>query len=200
MITRKNFIYCFGFLIFADTPLCAYPTIIEINPLLLINQGLGAYIEHEAFSHTTSLGVGVEGYFQKPYAHNQVEAKRNKWLVAPQFRSYFLTDTLAGPFVGGKLALVQEKSEICDMDTCAQKSKLFMAPMAQAGYRFSSAQGLTLSVYLGVGVRTATNKINDDDIEASKQASSDWQNAKDSLNKQQSLFQPDYGFTIGYIF
>lgn len=199
MIYKTRFYRSFFFLL-ALKPLCAFPILFEVNPLLMINQGIGVYAEQEAFSPTTSLGIGVESFWQTPYARNDVRAKRRKWIVAPQFRNYFFTGTQAGLFLGAKFAVGWESAEICDSDTCMQKSKTFIAPIAQAGYRFFGIKGLTFSVYLGAGIRTSIHKINDDDIAASKQSSQDWQNAKDTLNKRQSHFQPDYGFTVGYDF
>ena len=75
---------------------------VDINPLILANQGLGLNAEILYEKHI-SLGSSLEYYLQKPYNNSGVQATRDMINLAPFLRYYLLSPKLEGLFIGAKL-------------------------------------------------------------------------------------------------
>ena len=178
---------------------CKTDYILEINPLLLINQGIGINAERSLFNEY-SAGLNLEYFMQNPYNTNGVSANRYIYTLAPFMRYYFLTDKMFGPFLGTKLNITYSQSIISDSNTSAQSNVFFIAPIIQAGYRFISEIGFTLSAYIGIGFKSKNNSFDTNEFPSSKLDNQDWKNANEKLNKDVSQIQPDYGSTLGFIF
>ena len=177
----------------------SYLKIFELNPILIVNQGIG--IETEFISENPwSVGFDFAFYFQNPYDRNAVKAGRDIQTFSPKIRYYFFKQTAAGLFAGAKLNFTHSKTNISDSDTSANYEVFFIAPIVHIGYRFYSESGLTFSAYVGGGAKSNKNTFKNEKIPASKLGNKDWKNAQDNLNLNQSIFQPDFGFTFGYIF
>lgn len=173
--------------------------IVEANPLLFINQGIGLNSEFSAFDKM-SMGLSIESFFQTPYNSNGVTANRDIYTAAPFLRYYLFTENMFGPFVGIKLNFTYSQTKIADADTSVQSNIFYVAPVAHLGYRFLSASGFTVSAYAGIGIKSKSNSFDNNTIPSSKTGNQDWKSASDRLNKNVSQIQPDYGFTFGYMF
>lgn len=194
-VLKKSFLVSFFF----HNSSFAHPMLVELNPMLMINQGLGASIEYE-ITAPMSIGWDVQSNFQTPYDQNQVIAKRNIYATGIKFRYYFLTGKIAGPFLGGKISYSYSQSQIYDNDTSALSTVNNVAPTIQAGYRFLAQNGFTVSSFVGAGFKFKNDTWQDSQIPISKQGNTSWSSAQAALNKNVSQFSTDYGITVGYLF
>lgn len=195
-----NKILKIGMLLFLSQPIfvkAKSSLITEANPLLFANQGIGINTEYQ-FLDSFSIGGDLEIFRQNPYMLNAVTANRYIYTIAPKIHYYLFTNEMYGPFLGAKLAFTYSQSCISDSDTTSQSHIFYVAPVIQIGYRFIAKNGITVSAYIGGGIKNQTNHF--DNIPNSKIDNKDWQRAQDKLNKNVSRFQPDYGLTIGYMF
>lgn len=174
-------------------------SIIEINPLLLINQGLGILGEYGVYKHS-SLGIDLQANVQTPYDRNFVKATRVIYAAAPKVRYYFNKNCLAGLFLGVKVFFSNSQLQIADSNTSSSVTINNAAPTVQLGYRFLAQNGFTMSAFLGAGFKFANDQFANSQIPPSQIGNADWTNAQSALNKNVSQFQPDYGITIGYLF
>lgn len=173
--------------------------VIEANPLLLINQGIGINSEYQYYP-SISIGGNFEIFNQTLYNANSVSASRKIYTLAPKLEYYFLADNLYGPFAGLKINFTYSSSIISDSNMTSHSDIFYVAPILQVGYRFISQNGFTMSAYIGAGIKSTNNNFPQNNIPPEKTNNSDWQNAVNTLNKHVSQFQPDYGLTLGYIF
>jgi len=180
---------------------CAFarPLLLEINPLFAINQGLGLSAE-TAILPTDSIGLDLQAYFQLPYHQNGVQAQRNIYSLGLKWRSYFWTGALAGPFVGLKILYAFSNAKTYDTDTAACLIVHNVSPIVQAGYRFLTSNGFSVSLFVGGGVKLFSDTWPDSLTPDSKKSNADWIAARQKLNQNLSRFQPDYGITFGYAF
>ncbi len=173
--------------------------IIEANPLLFANQGIGVNSEYQ-FSLSFSIGGDLEIYRQNPFLTDSVAAYRDIYTIAPKIHYYLFTNDMYGPFIGAKLSFTYSQSSISDSNTTATSNIFYLAPIIQFGYRFIAKNGLTVSAYVGAGIKSKNNSFDQSSIPTSKTNNKDWENAQTKLNKNVSRFQPDFGLTIGYMF
>jgi len=178
---------------------CKENIVLEVNPLLLINQGIGLNTEF-ALIENYSIGLNLEYFRQNPYMANGVTANRYIYTAAPFLHYYFFTNKMYGPFVGAKINFTYSQSSISDSDTNFQYNIFYVAPVLQAGYRFISETGFTFSAYIGIGIKNKKNTFDNSDFPNSKIDNPDWKLANERLNKNVSQLQPDYGLTLGYMF
>ena len=173
--------------------------IIEVNPLLLINQGFGLNTEF-GLSENISNGVGFEGFQQKIYANNAITAKRDIYNISYFMRYYFIGEKLWGPFVQGKINFTHSEINLTGSQDSYNSNKDYLSFIFTAGYRFMAENGFTLSGYIGGGIKTGTNYIDKNNLPSNKSNNSDWIKAADEINKHENKFQPDLGITVGYYF
>ncbi|WP_397601643.1 DUF3575 domain-containing protein [Silvanigrella sp.] len=178
---------------------CEENIILEVNPLLLINQGIGLNSEF-AFIDNYSVGFNLEYFRQNPYMANGVTANRYIYTAAPFLHYYFFTNKMFGPFIGAKINLTYSQSSISDSDTNIQYNIFYAAPILQAGYRFRSESGFTLSAYIGIGYKSKKDTFDNSAFPNSKSDNLDWKLANEKLHKNVTQLQPDYGLTLGYLF
>jgi hypothetical protein len=190
---------CILISIFLHNSSFASPLLFELNPLLMINQGMGLSAEY-GIKIPFSVGVDFQANFQTPYDQNQVKSTRTIYAIGPKFRYYFFTDDIAGPFVGIKILYLYSQSQIYDKDTSALSTVNNVAPTVQAGYRFLAKNGFTVSAFVGAGFKFVNDRWQDSQIPVSKVGNTDWSAAEAKLNQNVSRFEPDYGVTIGYLF
>ena len=195
-LIKKAFILCLS------TPCLAKassPAIVELNPILLINQGLGLnteYLVHDKIS----LGADFEIFRQNPYMANDVTANRYIYSAAPKINYYLFSNEIYGPFLGFQLDFVYSESSISDADTKAQSNIFYVAPVVQIGYRFVYNKIITISTYVGLSYKSHENNFENSNIPDAKINNTDWLNAQTKLNKGVSRIQPELGFTFGFMF
>ncbi len=174
--------------------------IAEINPLLLVNQGIGLNTELLVAEHV-SIGSNFEGYVQTPYSLNGVNAERYMWNISPFVRFYPLSNLQRGFFAGMKLNFFHSEAKISDNSAWATQTNFFLAPSVHAGYRFVNKQGFTVSGFAGVGWKLGTdNRFPDDAIPEQKKNNQSWLDAQKLLNRRTNSALYDFGLTIGYLF
>ncbi|WGL59841.1 hypothetical protein QEJ31_15020 [Pigmentibacter sp. JX0631] len=173
--------------------------IVEANPLLLIKQGFGLNTE-VGLSQNISSGIGLEGYQQKLYANNTLNAKRDIYNLSYFMRYYLFAEKLLGPFIQGKINYTHSEINLADYQDSYNSKKDYFSFVFSVGYRFVSENGFTLSGYIGGGIKSGTNYIDKNNLPNNKSSNSDWIKATDELNKQENNFQPDLGITAGYYF
>ncbi len=178
---------------------CLEPIVVELNPMLMINQGLGINLEIGLIKNISS-GIALELFKQKLYANNSVNAARTIYNGSYFLRYYFFSNKMAGPFLSGKMNYTQSEINISDTDFTISSNKQYVSALLAFGYRFISDFGLTFSVFIGGGIKNKTNYIDKNNLPLAKSTNADWNNAIDELNKQESKLQPDFGITIGYVF
>jgi hypothetical protein len=172
--------------------------VIEINPLLGANQGIGLDAEF-LVSNSLSLGMSLNYFYQNPYDYHGVKAFRQMENSAPFLRYYFLSQIESGPFVGLRVNLFYSQAVIEDQNISSQYSSIYFAPTVHAGYRFSYGS-FTVAAFIGGGGKTSSNCFPEDKIPSGVTDLSGWKNAREQLNKRLTLFQPDFGLTLGYLF
>ncbi|APJ03708.1 DUF3575 domain-containing protein [Silvanigrella aquatica] len=174
-------------------------TIIELNPLLSINQGLGLNFEY-LILESYSLGLDIETFKQNPYNTDGVNARRDTYTFAPKLHYYPLSTEMYGPFLGLKINFTYEQLSISDFDNSAQQNLFYIAPAVQTGYRYAFQNGLTFSLYVGFGYKSKNNEFSQNNIPISKTNNANWQKARSKINENISQIKFDYGLTIGYMF
>lgn len=187
-----------AFVLFFKLNTFAQQNVIEVNPLILANSGLGFNGEF-LLTHYFSLGSSMEFYYQTPFNYNGVQATRNMLNIAPFIRYYFAQNELQGFFIGLKINSVYSKSKISDYEVAVIYNNFYVAPTTHFGYRFVYNQ-FTLSAYTGLGIKSSSNQFPRSYIPASRLNNNDWLNAQKKLNENVYKIQPDYGLTLGYIF
>lgn len=173
--------------------------ILEANPLLLINQGIGLNTE-VGLSKNISNGLGFEVFQQKIYANNTIKAERDIYNIAYYLRYYFLGEKLLGPFVQSKINFTYSDINLYDTQDNYESTKQYGSFVLAAGYRFLASNGFTIAGYIGGGIKSGTNYIDKNNLPNNKSSNSDWNKATNEINKQENIFQPDLGITIGYYF
>ena len=172
---------------------------IDFNPLIMANQSIGINTEF-LFKPHLSLGTSIEYTEQMPFDQNSVQATRNMINVAPFIRYYLLSKKLEGLFVGTKLNLTYSRAAIKDNTIKAEYNKFYVAPSVHFGVRFVADNGITVSAYAGIGIKSSSNKFPVGNIPAERASNQDWIDAMNKLNKNVSVLEPDYGLTVGYEF
>ncbi len=181
------------------SPTYGVPLIIELNPLIIANQGLGLNSE-VLFATQISVGCNVEYYVQNPYNSNKVLATRNMINIAPFIRYYIFSQQLSDFFVGLKSNFVYSQAQINDPTANASYNNFFMAPSLHFGYRFISTNYITLSAYAGIGIKSSSNQFPRARIPTTRTNNQDWTNALNMLDNNVSSKQSDYGLAFGYMF
>ena len=173
--------------------------LLEFNPLLMVNQGLGVNGEF-LLNNRLSLGTSFEIYTQEPYNLMGVKATRFIINVAPFLRYYFLADSMLGFFVGGKLNFTSSVAKIIDSEYLIASHRFYVAPSVHVGYRFSIDKQWVLSAYAGLGVKSSSNEFPLSEIPEDRKNNRLWLDAHSRLNYHTTSLQPDFGFTVGYVF
>ncbi len=173
--------------------------LLEANPLLMVNQGLGIDGEF-LIAHHVAGGFSVEGFVQRPYDRNNTQATRNTLTLAPYARYYFSSNQIQGFFVGNKVGLSYSKAEIKDSYLTASYTHFYIANSIHAGYRFVTPSQITIASYAGIGYKSSSGSFPAANTPSSRLENQDWHYALEQLNKRVNKIQPDFGLTIGYIF
>jgi hypothetical protein len=170
--------------------------LLEANPLLLINQGIGFNAEWFLTSRF-SLGAVGEYYDQEHYDTDGVQATREAFVVGPQARWYFFD--FSGPFIGTKLLFSQNTSTISDSSASSSDTITYIAPVADVGFRFILSDMVSFSMYVGMGFKSMSTSLPESMIPADRAQNELWQSALSELNTNQSRTYVDYGFTLGFL-
>lgn len=170
-------------------------TVLEINPLLLIQRGIGFEFEHRLGE---SFSLGADFIYRDAEIYDENSAKgRNRFLgVAPKFRLYPI-QTLAGVFFGAKVTVGQDSSEVKAGGVKSTKDTFIVAPSAHVGYRFVSFNGFTVAGYVGAGVNIPTPEFEQEDLDARVRNSAIANEAREEINDKNGFFRPDFGLTVG---
>lgn len=175
------------------------PVVIEFNPMLMINQGLGLNLEIGLVKNISN-GVSFEMYKQKVYSNNSINASRTIYSGSYFLRYYFFSEKIGGPFLSSKITMTQSEINLSDYDLTVNSNINYCTGSVSVGYRFIWDSNLTVSAYMGGGIKNKTNYIDKKNLPLVKSANPDWNNAIDEINKQEGKYLADFGLTIGYIF
>lgn len=174
-----------------------YPTevksdlFLEVNPVLLINRGLGFEFEMRGGEHT-SFGADIQYRNAELYDSAGYRGRSQYFAFAPKMRIYPI-ETMSGVFFGFKLLIGQVSSEIETPQRPYSFATFQVAPAVHAGYRITSFGGFSLALYVGGGINLPKSEIKQDDVPSDGGA----QEARKKVNAEQGTFRPDFGFTIG---
>lgn len=164
---------------------------LEVNPLRLINRGLGFEFEMRMTEHL-SAGADLEYRSADLYESGETKGTTQYFGVAPKIRVYPM-ESMSGVFFGFKLYLGQLTTEIKDPDKDFEKGLFQAAPSVHVGYRFTNFGGFAFAIYVGGGINIPKLEIKDDEI-ADNTKSKD---ARSKLEKENGTFRPDFGLTVG---
>lgn len=164
---------------------------LEVNPLRLINRGLGFEFEMRMAEHV-SAGADLEYRSADLYESGETKGTSQYFGIAPKIRVYPM-ESMSGVFFGFKVFLGQLTTEIKNPDKDYDKGVFQIAPTVHAGYRFTSFGGFAFAVYVGGGINLPKLEIKDGDI-ADNDKSKD---ARSKLEKENGTFRPDFGLTVG---
>lgn len=177
-----------------------YPTqtssdlFLEVNPLLLVNRGLGVEFEKRG-GQQWSFGLDMQYLNAELYRSGETRARVEYLAVAPKVRIYPM-ETMSGFFFGGKLLIGQITSEVTKGAT-SQKSNLVLTPAVHAGFRIATFSGFTFAAYLGGGINFPRPEFKRDDLKAENRSDAESNEAREKINASNGLFRPDFGLTLG---
>ncbi len=175
-----------------------HSTYLELNPLLLIDRGVGVEFEHRV-SGNVSLGLNLE-YSQ--YASDQYgfSGDNQSFFVVPKIRFYPM-ELLSGVFLGADLRLGTVWSKITAdavlfPDSQPNKASFYASPAVHVGYRIVTFSNFTAAAYVGGGYTLTTARFTDSEL-GDMLGSPDARAVRDRLGDASTRFRLDYGFTLG---
>lgn len=162
----------------------------ELNPLLLVQQGIGVSAETR-FTDNMTLGAEFQ-YLNPTYDRALAEGSYSYVGIAPQVR-YYPLETLSGVYFGGRLFVGQSTISVTDKmrEKTEKKSVFQITPAVHFGGRWVSSNGFTLGGYVGAGFNLPTGALADESY------TSDWKSIRSDANKNADVLKIDYGLTVG---
>ncbi len=170
--------------------------IIELNPLLLLNRGLALEMEHR-IAEIYTLGADVLYSDATVFESDAgVKGRSLSFGLLPKVRLYPLP-VLSGVFFGFKLFLGVVNSEISGESQSHSETHFMVSPTVHVGYRITSFRGVTFSLYVGGGANVPPVEVAEEEWPTEVRGNSEWKDAANRINQNESLFRPDFGLTLG---
>ncbi|WP_338637680.1 hypothetical protein [Spirobacillus cienkowskii] len=173
--------------------------LIELNPLLMVNQGFGINYELNIFENHF-IGTDIEFYKQNPFSSDSVQTKREIFSIVPKWHYYIFSKNPLGLFIGLKARVLYMSEEVRDNFNKIEREQINFSPAFQFGYRFTNKSGLTFGIYIGAGMKLFYNPLNRKDLYSTVANNPEWIKAMNYLEKNNSVLTQEFGLTLGYIF